>query len=69
MNLTWNKALGAGAGGVVFGTLVPWVLELLHFMQPVAAAVIPGGGVMIGVLTFIVTWLAPKNAGPKTPTS
>lgn len=66
---TFNKALGAGIGGVVFGTLGPWMLELLHFIQPVAAAVNPVLGVMVGVLTFVVTYLTPKNADPELSSS
>ena len=62
---TYNKALYAGGGGLFFGMLVPWVLQLLHWMQPVAAGINPVLGVVIGVLVAVVTLASPKNT-PKS---
>lgn len=52
---TFNKALGGGiAGGL---------LSLLGFIEPLASHV-PLLGVLVGVGTFVLTWLTPKNAPP-----
>lgn len=66
---TYNKALWAGGAGAVAGMAVPWVLSLLHFIQPLVAGVIPGAGLVIGFIIAVVTALAPKNAAPKSSPS
>jgi hypothetical protein len=53
---TFNKALG---GGVAAG-----LLSLLGFIGPFASHV-PLLGAVVGVGTFILTWLTPKNVEPK----
>lgn len=58
---TFNKALGAGLGGLVFGTFGPALLGLLHAVQPVAAGVNPLLGALVGLTVAAVTWLSPKN--------
>jgi hypothetical protein len=66
---TINKAIGGGLGGLVFGTFGPVILGFLHVIQPVAGAVNPALGALVGVLTFVVTYLTPKNAAPKAKPS
>ena len=53
---TFNKALGGGIAAAL--------LSLLGFIEPVASH-IPVLGAIVGVGTFILTWLTPKNAAPK----
>lgn len=67
MNFTFNKALGAGAssGGLTALGLV--LLDVLNWVQPLAAAV-PVLGVAVGVGTFILTWLTKANAPKATAT-
>lgn len=60
MNLPFNKALW---GGVAAG-----LLSLLGFIAPLASHV-PVLGAVVAIGTFILTWLAPKNAAPKPPAS
>ena len=69
VGFTINKAIGGGLGGLVFGTFAPALLGLLHFVQPMAGAVNPVLGAVVGVLVFVVTYLTPKNAAPKPPSS
>jgi len=69
MGFTFNKALGAGVGGVVLGTFGPMLLGLLHLVQPVASAINPALGVLVGVVVSVVTWFTPKNAAPKAKSS
>jgi len=69
MGFTFNKALGAGVGGLVLGTFGGMLLGLLHLIQPVAASVNPALGVLVGVVVSVVTWLTPKNAAPKAKPS
>lgn len=49
---TFNKALG---GGVAAG-----LLSLLAMLQPFADH-IPFLGAVVGIATFVLTWLTPKN--------
>lgn len=57
----WNKALGGGVAGVVLGTFLPPLLGVLNAVQPVAGAVNPVLGALVGVGVFVLTWLTPKN--------
>lgn len=62
----FNKALGGGVSAGLLGTFVPALLGVLHVVGPVAGAVNPGLGAAIGIGTFILTWLTPKNVVKKT---
>lgn len=53
--MTFNKALGGGVAAAL--------LTLFGFLSPLAAHV-PVLGVIVGVGTFILTWLTPKNTPP-----
>lgn len=57
MGFTFNKAAG---GGIAAG-----VLTLLGLISPLAAH-IPVLAAVVGVATFILTWLTPKNAPPSS---
>jgi hypothetical protein len=57
MGFTFNKALG---GGVAAG-----LLTLLGSITPLASH-FPVLAAVIGVATFILTWLTPKNAPPSS---
>lgn len=57
----FNKALGAGVAGGVLGTFVPTLLGLLHMVAPVAGAVNPALGAVVGIGVAVLTWLTPKN--------
>jgi len=56
--MTFNKALGGGVAAAL--------LSLLGLIAPLASHV-PLLGAIVGVGTFILTWLTPKNAAPKAP--
>lgn len=68
---TFNKALGAGVGGVVSSTFLLWLADALHFIQPMAAMVFPGFGLLVGFAAGVVTYFTKKNAEPepKMPSS
>jgi hypothetical protein len=57
----FNKALGAGVAGAALGTFVPTLLGVLHVVAPVAGAVNPALGAVVGIGVAILTWLTPKN--------
>lgn len=59
---TFNKALGAGLGGVMFGALGPMLLGALHWIHPIAGAFNPFLGLLVGGGVAVVTWLTKKNA-------
>lgn len=59
--LTFNKALGAGLGGVMLGALGPMLLGALHWIHPIAGAFNPILGLLVGGAVAVVTWLTPKN--------
>lgn len=59
--LTINKALGAGFGGLVFGSVVPMLLGALNWIHPIAGAFNPILGAFVGVLTGVLTYFVPKN--------
>ena len=63
--LTWNKALGASLGGVMFGALGPMLLGALNWVHPIAGAFNPVLGGLVGVGVFVMTYFTKKNAEPK----
>lgn len=65
MGFSFNKALGAGVGGLVFGAVGPMLLGVLNFVHPIAGAFNPALGALVGLAAAAVTWFTPKNA-PKT---
>ena len=56
----FNKALGACVASGVLATVAPLALDFLNLIQPVASMV-PVLGRVVGIGTFILTWLTPKN--------
>lgn len=60
----FNKALGGGVAGAVLGTFLPALLGVLHLVQPVAGAVNPAFGALVGLGVAFFTWLTPKNVTP-----
>lgn len=53
--MTFNKALGGGVAAAL--------LSLLGLISPIAAH-FPVLAAIVGVGTFILTWLTPKNTTP-----
>lgn len=62
---TFNKALGAGLGGMVFGAVGPMLLGALNFIHPIAGAFNPALGALVGFAAAVVTYFTPKNAPAK----
>lgn len=64
MGFTFNKALGAGLGGLVFGSLGPMLLGVLQWVHPIAGAFNPVLGVLVGLAASAMTYFFPKNKEP-----
>jgi hypothetical protein len=69
VGFSFNKALGAGVSAGLLGTFLPALLGLLHWVQPVAGAVNPVLGALVGLGALVLTWLTPKNAPAKPASS